>query len=228
MVNATLHYFYDPLCGWCYAAAPLLQAAAAQPGLRLRMHAGGMMSGTRSQTMHPQLRDYVMAHDRRIQSLSGQPFGDAYFNGLLRDETTRLDSTPPTRAILAAAALGASALAMLHAIQSAHYVAGRKVAEPEVLLTLAQTLGLAVPAFATAMQQVDFAAHVDDTLRWMERFGLRGFPSLLLEQGGEFLQPDYGAYLGRDAAFVQYLQNLLDSGTARQAAGPACTPEGCR
>lgn len=27
MNNAVLHYIYDPLCGWCYGAAPLVRAA---------------------------------------------------------------------------------------------------------------------------------------------------------------------------------------------------------
>ncbi|MCF3992670.1 DsbA family protein, partial [Pseudomonas aeruginosa] len=27
MNDLTLHYLYDPLCGWCYGASPLLAAA---------------------------------------------------------------------------------------------------------------------------------------------------------------------------------------------------------
>ncbi|RLR78637.1 protein-disulfide isomerase, partial [Pseudomonas aeruginosa] len=26
MNDLTLHYLYDPLCGWCYGASPLLAA----------------------------------------------------------------------------------------------------------------------------------------------------------------------------------------------------------
>ncbi|MGL6040180.1 MAG: hypothetical protein ACRC01_03145, partial [Deefgea sp.] len=122
-----LHYFFDPLCGWCYAAAPLIHAAAELGDLAIHLHAGGMMSGENRKTVTPALRDYVMPHDQRIQTLTGQPFGDAYFNGLLRDENAVFDSTPPTLAILAAAALGdgmsvgRSGLAMLARIQQAHY-----------------------------------------------------------------------------------------------------------
>ncbi len=28
MTSPILHYVYDPLCGWCYAAEPLVRAAA--------------------------------------------------------------------------------------------------------------------------------------------------------------------------------------------------------
>ena len=36
---ATLHYIYDPFCGWCYAAAPLVKAA--REILPVRLHGGG-------------------------------------------------------------------------------------------------------------------------------------------------------------------------------------------
>lgn len=28
MATATLHYFHDPFCGWCYGAAPLVAACS--------------------------------------------------------------------------------------------------------------------------------------------------------------------------------------------------------
>ncbi len=41
---AVIHYWYDPLCGWCYGAAPLLQVAGEIPGLRIALHGGGLFS----------------------------------------------------------------------------------------------------------------------------------------------------------------------------------------
>lgn len=32
MTETTLHYIFDPLCGWCYGAAPLVKAAQSLPG----------------------------------------------------------------------------------------------------------------------------------------------------------------------------------------------------
>lgn len=48
-----LHYFYDPLCGWCYGASPLLQAVAALPGVSVEMHAGGMLDESEGRTITP-------------------------------------------------------------------------------------------------------------------------------------------------------------------------------
>lgn len=230
MANATLHYYYDPLCGWCYAAAPLITAAASLDGLSLALHAGGMMSGASRQQVSPRLRDYVMPHDRRIHALTGQPFGDAYFNGLLLDETAVFDSTPPTLAMLATQAMGHDPLEMLHLLQRSHYAEGRRIADESVLLALADEMGLDRLAFADAMRQQagEFAGHVGRSHREMAAHGLRGFPSLLLEKDGVMQQLDISPYLGKPHDFAVYLQSLIGGAPATAESGAAfCTPDGC-
>jgi putative protein-disulfide isomerase len=132
-----LHYAFDPLCGWCYGAAPLISAARGVCGLNISIHAGGMMTGPNRQAITPQLRDYVMTHDKRIAQLTGQPFGEAYFDGLLRDAGAVMDSAPSCTAILTAEELAGRGLDMLHRVQRAHYVEGRRIADANVLAELA-------------------------------------------------------------------------------------------
>ncbi|MDO7862492.1 DsbA family protein, partial [Morganella morganii] len=121
MTETTLHYIFDPLCGWCYGAAPLVKAAQSLPGLKIVPHAGGMMTGNNRRQITDEWRNYVIPHDKRIAEMTGQPFGEAYFNGLLRDTTAVMDSEPPITAILAAEKLSGRGLDMLHRIQQAHY-----------------------------------------------------------------------------------------------------------
>lgn len=142
MNDLTLHYLYDPLCGWCYGASPLLAAACEVTGLDVRLHGGGMMTDANRQPVGAGLRHYVMPHDLRIAQLTGQPFGKDYFDGLLRDTSAVFDSAPPTAAVLAAEALDGLGAAMLARIQRAHYVEGRRIAERPVLLELGAELGL--------------------------------------------------------------------------------------
>lgn len=231
MVSATLHYYYDPLCGWCYGAAPLTAAAAAIPGLRVALHAGAMMSGANRQPVSPQLRNYVMPHDQRIHALTGQPFGDAYFNGLLLDTTAVFDSTPPTLAILAAEALGGRGLAMLHRIQQAHYAEGRRIADTAELQALAAELGLDATAFAAEYQRQagEFDAHVGRSHHEMAASGLRGFPTFVLEIDGQRQRLDISPWLGHAAAFAGHLQTLLGGAAHDEASDAAfCTPQGCQ
>ncbi|HCQ45679.1 MAG TPA: protein-disulfide isomerase, partial [Achromobacter sp.] len=116
----TLHYIFDPLCGWCYGAAPLVDAARDIAGLHVAPHGGGMMTGGNRQPVTDALRRYVMPHDERIAGLTGQVFGRDYFDGLLRDSGAVFDSEPPTTAILAAEQLDGRGLDLLKRLQHAH------------------------------------------------------------------------------------------------------------
>lgn len=236
MTYATLHYIADPLCGWCYAAAPLVRAARDVAGLDVALHGGGMMAGPNAQPVTPQLRSYVMPHDHRIAELTGQPFGDAYFDGLLRDGAAVFDSAPPTAAALAAEALAGRGLDMFAAMQRAHYVDGKRIAERDVLVDIAADLGLDRAAFAKALDAVDanaLMAHFRESRAWLARVGGSGFPTFALEIDGRLERLEPGRYLGQPDAWRDALRERLMTAQATSAAAgdaaalPQCGPDGC-
>lgn len=225
----TLHYVFDPLCGWCYGAAPLVAAARGVPGLDIAIHAGGMMAGPNCQAVSPELRDYVMTHDKRIARLTGQLFGDAYFDGLLRDTGAVMDSAPPCTAILAADELAGRGLDMLQRVQRAHYVAGRRIADANVLAELAQEMGLDRSAFAASYARLAGTAterHFIESRSWLARSGGHGFPTIALERAdGTLARLDVGAWLGRALEWADYLREQVPAHTDKslpstQFAGP--------
>ena len=210
---AKLHYIYDPLCGWCYAAAPLLAAAEKVPNLPIELHAGGMLSGYARRLITPQWRDYVMPHDRRIAAISGQPFGENYFNVLLRDTTAVLDSTPPIAAILAAEKVSRQGIAMLRRIQQAHYVEGKRVADAPVLQALAEELRLDAAAFAAAYTEIlaqPAQDHIAESKLLLARVGGNGFPTFVWQRpDGELSIVECSPYLGEPQAWAAHLSALL-------------------
>lgn len=210
MSTPVLHYIYDPLCGWCYGAAPLVRAA--RDVMTVRAHGGGMMTGSRRQQVSPQLRDYVIPHDQRIAQLTGQPFGDAYFEGLLRDHEAVFDSEPPIAAVLAADAIADRGLDLLACIQTAHFVEGRRIAEPSVMIELAEEIGLEKAAFATAFDATTGAtlqAHFNESRALLAQAGGGGFPTFVLERDGRLSPLDTGAYSGRPDAWREYLASQV-------------------
>ena len=212
-MGGRLHYLFDPLCGWCYGAAPLLEAAAGVPGLAIELHGGGMLTGSNRRAINPQWRAYVLPHDRRIAELSGQPFGDGYFDGLLSDQAAVLDSEPPISAILAVQAIAGQGLALLQRVQRAHYVEGRRIAELQVLAELAGELGLPLPQFSNAYQAVrgrQTQAHIASSRALLAQVGAQGFPTLLLEDGrGRMQALELSHYLGRPQQWLSYLRTEL-------------------
>lgn len=209
MAPVTLHYIYDPLCGWCYGSSPLVQAAREVEGLGFVMHGGGMMAGSARQLASAELREFVMQHVERISTLTGQPFGDAYTNGLLRDPTAMLDSEPPTAAILAVQAAVGRGPDMLAHMQKAHYVGGRRLSERAALAGLAEEIGVDRAAFdaefskalGTVVQE-----HIAASRRMLARAGGQGFPTFALETKRGIERLDNARYLGNPVGWRDLLR----------------------
>ncbi len=227
--SVTLHYIHDPLCGWCYGAAPLVRVA--RELMPVQAHGGGMMAGAARRAVTPELRQFVMGHDRRIAALSGQPFGTGYFDGLLQESGAVLDSAPPITAMLAAEAVAGAGLDMLARLQRAHYVEGRRIADASVLRALAADLALDTADFDKAYRRLAGAetqAHIAQSRALLVRIGGQGFPTAAVKQDGQFTRVDIGAYIGRPEAWRTWLQTL--GGATRLAApslAPACSLDGC-
>ena len=211
--HATLHYIHDPLCGWCYGAQPLVSAALAMLGdrLALQLHGGALFA--EPQQLTPAMAEHIVRADERIEEISGQPFGEAYTEGLLAEQSTVLYSLPPIAAVLAAAALHPDAgYPMLVAIQHAHYQRGLRVVEEDVLTELAEELGFEAAAFAAAFAQAsgsEVIEHVQTSRRLLGEVGGQGFPTLVLEvQGQRQVLPHQQDY-GRPDAFVERIAARL-------------------
>lgn len=205
---ARLHYIYDPLCGWCYGAEPLVKAATSVASLTMVLDAGGLWP--QPTRLPEETRRYIQQADARIASMSGQPFGEAYLSGLLLDPALVLESRPPVAAVLAAQSLDASrALPMLHAIQHAHYERGLRVVERDVLTALAADCGLDVDAFAAALDTVAVDAHIADTRDLMQRIGAAGFPTFALEIDGELSNVAHHRFSADPPAFAEWLEGQI-------------------
>jgi putative protein-disulfide isomerase len=98
---------------------------------------------------------------------------------------------------------------MLHAIQTAHYVEGQHVVEPEVLVELARQLNLDTPTFAMALLSSEVDEHIRESRRWMTRFGIYGFPGFVLEHNGNFFQVNHQPFYAKPAAFVRELRDAM-------------------
>ncbi|ELM3740032.1 DsbA family protein [Yersinia ruckeri] len=213
MSGATLHYIFDPLCGWCYGAAPLLKAAQNIAGLTISLHAGGMMTGPNRRQINREWRNYVIPHDKRIEELTGQPFGEDYFNGLLRDTSAIVDSAPPITAILVAETLTGRGLDMLHRIQHAHYFEGQRISDTPILVELAGNIGLDKDTFSQTLQKmqgVATAQHIAESRALLEKLQSKGFPTFALQnETGEVEIIPAGKYLGDQAAWIKILNSAI-------------------
>lgn len=192
--NLELQYFFDPLCGWCYASAPALAGLAERHGAALRMMPVGLF-------MQPRpiagIADFAWQNDQRIATLTGQRFTETYRAQVLQAAGGIFDSTPLTRALTA---LGEQDAALeprlLHAAQLARYVDGvdtcRAEAVARIAVEVASGAGLNLDATEFAIRLHDERSLAEATARrvalaqqTMHGLTSDGVPQLLVKVGGE-------------------------------------------
>ncbi|HEY1027922.1 MAG TPA: DsbA family protein [Pseudomonas sp.] len=204
-----LLYFFDPLCGWCYAGAPALQGLAERHGAALRMMPVGLFMQPRPIAA---IAEHAWHNDQRIAELTGQRFSDSYRTQVLLAPQGVFDSTALTRALVA---LGEHDAALeprlLHVTQLARYVDGVDTCRADVVagiaVTVAASAGLALDAddFATRLHDDETLAaitqrRVSDARRAMHNLASTGVPQLLLRvKGHTEVLAGQALYSGADA-----------------------------
>ncbi|WP_121452753.1 DsbA family protein [Acidovorax sp. 106] len=216
MPTITVTYLFDPLCGWCYAAAPALKYLQGVEGIDVALAPTGLFAGAGARPMDAEFAAYAWANDQRIQQLTGQPFTQAYRDHILGAANGRFDSGPATLALTAVAQTAPTReLDALHALQHARYVEGRDNTDPAVIAEVLNALGL--QAAASRLHEPDDALRaallerVAAARATMQLLGAQGVPQLVVTGQGGALQ-----LLGGDALLGprEQLQALVRAAAA--------------
>ena len=206
MTDTTVTYLFDPLCGWCYGATPMLDRLAAS-GVALELLPTGLFSGSGARALDAGFAAHAWANDQRIERLSGQVFSQAYLDNVLNVRGTLLDSGAATLGV-SAAGLGGSRLrlAALKAIQRARYVDGRDIVTAEGVAEVLADAGMAAAAAAVqAPTDEVLAAHGELVGRGralFQRLHANGVPSLAV------IRNDAPRLISSNALFGSY-DNLV-------------------
>jgi putative protein-disulfide isomerase len=184
-----LWYFADPMCSWCWGFAPTIETLREtyRQRLKIALVLGGLRSDSIPQS-HAQ-REEILHHWREVHARSGQPFR---FEGAMPAGFV-YDSEPPCRAVLTAGSLDAElTFPMYRTIQSAFYAEGRDVTRPDILADLAADLGLDRSAFMRAFDSDELRVRVKAHFSHARQAGVRGFPTLILQQGDKLHLVSHG------------------------------------
>jgi len=206
-MTASLHYLYDPLCGWCYGAGPGLRALIAAEGLPpLTLHPTGLFAGRGARPMDRTFAAYAWSNDQRIAKLTGRIFSDAYRDGPLARFDRPFDSAPATRALTAVHRLDPAREAdALDAVQRARFVDGLDITDAAVLGDVLAGLGLgdleAGPALDPALDQ-QVARRTAEGRALLAASGGNGVPTLILRTAeGVRALPSQALYQDTDSLF---------------------------
>lgn len=204
--NSDVTYLFDPLCGWCYGATPMLDRLSAS-GSRIELMPTGLFSGAGARPMDEGFAAHAWANDQRIERLTGQKFTQAYRNNVLNIRGTLLDSHAATLGISAAGLDDPNRrLSALKAIQRARYVDGRDIVTVGGVAAVLADAGMANAApMLKASTETLLTAHGELVGRGrtlFQRLHANGVPSLAI------IRNDAPRLIGSNALFGSF-DNLV-------------------
>lgn len=177
----TLYYVFDPLCGWCYGFSPVLQQVLAQYGasLNVQVVGGGLALGPNRRTM-AELRQYVAGSIPRLEQLTGVRFGQPWLQLLNTNDTLRMDSEPPCRALGVVKQLAPDkAVPFAQRLLKAYFVEGNTFQSVDHFQPLCVDVGVDFPSFSAQYTAPGASALAEADFRLAAVLGATGFPTLV-------------------------------------------------
>ena len=208
---------YDALCGWTYAANPLMEALANYAEKRqvgFSLVPVGLWVGPTTMDYTPDRVEFFWNSDQRITQLSGMEISEAYRNNILAGDDTRVDSWA---SVLGAALLiqrdESKHLDYLLALQRGKYVTGLDTAKIDVVCAILNDLGVDVSTADFDNAGVQQQAH--ELMRrgqgLMRGVGGQGAPTFILRSGQHYSYLDHQPFYGHPAQFVEAVDKVVQS-----------------
>jgi len=210
-MRTTVTYLFDPLCGWCYGASPVIQQLGQQTKLQLELAPTGLFADG-GRAVDAAFADFAWSNDQRIAKLTGQRFTEAYRQNVLGRLGSRFDSATVTLALTSVSlSEPPRELETLKALQEARYVQGLDTCDVSVVEKLLRDLGLTVAADRLVANDAELlaanAARIQKARGLMQALGAQGVPALLVSD-------DKGSRMLSGNALYGSVDNLLGQITA--------------
>jgi putative protein-disulfide isomerase len=206
-----LLYIQDPLCGWSYGMAPVINRIQQEFTGRVDVSVlcGGMVKGEDVEPISDTW-EYLEQSLAEVEKITGAQFGAA-FKALGAAGDYRYNSEPPSRAIGAFRHLTqdpARTVAFALAVQTALFRDGQDLNDPATYNALLAPFGVDVVAFQQRFAAPEAVRATQQEFAAVARIGIEGFPTAVVRIGeqGYVLARGYQPYEQLRAGLEQLLQ----------------------
>jgi len=204
-----LYYLFDPLCGWCYGASPIVSSLVETYNIDVSLMPTGLFSTGKARKMDDNFASYAWENDQKIAQMTGQSFTEAYRKNVLGDHEQFFDSTAATMAL--------SAVMLTHpkrerdalkAIQYARYVEGKDITSLSQLVTILRSLALEDAAIMLEANDKNLIEvnqmRITKAQALMQEFGANGVPTFIAQTNEKRWQiPTNSLYANLEAVVHQ-------------------------
>ncbi len=204
-MQSRLYYFHDPMCSWCWAFTPLWNDIVS--GLPENVIAQRILGGLAPDTDQPMPLEMQTKLKGIWQKIQQVVPGTEFNFDLWEKCSPRRSTYQACRAVIAARNQAlANEEAMILAIQQAYYLEARNPSDVDTLIALSDKIGLDRDSFIADMKSPAVNQVLMQEIEFMEKLGVKGFPTLLLENKGVFTNIPYDY---KDVSSVLHQLKLL-------------------
>lgn len=183
METIEIIYVFDPLCGWCFGFAPVMNGIEAEFRGRAAVSviAGGMIIGDRVGPIG-RMADVIKEGNPRITEMSGVEFGEA-FDRMVEEGSAILNSLPPSTALAVCKELKPDqALKFAGELQNLFFKQGKDFSDIDVLVEAASAVGIGENEFQELYHQDKYERRALEDFQYSRDLGVTGFPTVLLKK----------------------------------------------
>lgn len=196
-MTADLFFIYDTHCPWSYATTPLVDEIAQQlPEVSIHFWHSAFFDGD---------NDVKKAQIEAVQALSPVSFSHAYLAKLSETKDSTLAAN-----VLAWTNHKApdKTLALLKAIQEAHFQQGLSLTSAEDIYPLLEKLKLSPPTKSLTIEKLTKDAEFDvhEVFDMQEIINTKAIPALLLAINENLILLNHNLYLEKPAAIVDAIE----------------------
>ena len=184
----TVHYFYDALCGWCYGFSKPFHAfyEKHRSDAEFRVISGGMIRGERIGPIF-EVAPYIRTAYKDVEAASGVKFGEAFLKEVLGEGTTVMTSVPAAVALCVfREKFPDKQVEFAGDLQRAIYYDGVAPEDTAAFAARAARYGFDESEFNYKVSSAEYHALAKEDFKETERFGITGFPAVVVEAKGEY------------------------------------------
>lgn len=176
-----IYYLFDPLCGWCYGASPILQEVNKIYPLALTPTGLFYQAGRK---LDASWANHAWENDQRIAKLTGQIFSQHYFKEVLQSKGV-FDSKNLLLALTVVQRTDPSkAFTVLSALQTIRYVDGLDNTNINVIeqVLVQQGLSKAVLLINQKLTETLLLERIQFGQQLAQQVDIQGVPQLIVEK----------------------------------------------
>lgn len=168
-------YVMDPMCAWCFAFQPELEAFLSRfPDAQIDWVMGGLAPDS-TIPMDAALQKTIAGYWQQIEARTQVRFNHDYW----QLNTPYRSTYPACRAVISAEMIKPnSSQAMVKAIQTAYYCDAKNPSLVETLIECADTIGVNIEKFQLNLGSEEAAMHFQQQLMLSQKLQVSGFPAL--------------------------------------------------